>query len=273
MRRGREAAAAAAQSCAALPAATPDFSLCAQNNSSILHRRFAQPVATKQRPPRVEAGPNRSRSRPGKPSPLPTSARPNPTHSNGPSARTRPPIQIFFFPDEQGESAYPGRRLLNAPKRIPPSTEKPRKAAGPSPSAEEAEVARLVEAQLAAHREPRPLASSIRHCLPGTTRRPNRTPRPRAGAGRAADAGGEEEGGNPSDAGEGGVGLGGHGWIEGGSENREVVGISFHKRTSRPPSTSDSPAPRLAGASPARPPSSRAVAPYPSPQKKGMNTV
>ncbi|KAE8819960.1 hypothetical protein D1007_02138 [Hordeum vulgare] len=60
MRRGREAAAAAAQSCTALRAATPDFSLCAENSSSILHRRFAQPVATKQWPPRVEAGPNQS---------------------------------------------------------------------------------------------------------------------------------------------------------------------------------------------------------------------
>lgn len=50
----------------------------------------------------LRRGPNRSRSRPGKPSPLPTPARPNPRRSNGPSVRTRPPIQtFFFFPGEQ----------------------------------------------------------------------------------------------------------------------------------------------------------------------------
>lgn len=43
MRRGQKTA--AAQSCAVLPAATPDFSICAQNSSSIFCRCFVQPIA------------------------------------------------------------------------------------------------------------------------------------------------------------------------------------------------------------------------------------
>jgi hypothetical protein len=72
-----------------------------------------------------------------------------------------------------------------AQAQLEDTTERARRNRGrwPAPSAstqEEAEVARLAKAQLPAHREPRPLAPSNRHCsrarAPGQTR-PSQTPR------------------------------------------------------------------------------------------------